>query len=166
MRVGGRIVHPSGLHYGALFEPFISEMMGAVAGPVVDSAFNFIPSGDMIDSGEAYLVRVELPGVAKENVKTELKGDFLIISGEKRDEYAQEEPKGTEGSAEKDKEKPVRRQKFGWTSYGSFVRQLMLPKDANRQAISASLKDGILTVTIPKTEPTITDVPISITVDE
>ena len=97
---------------------------------------DFLPGLDVTSDDRAYAMKVELPGVAPGDVKLEVKDGVLTVSGEKK-----EEKKG-------DSSRHVRE-----CSYGSFVRSMTLPEDADAEHITASSKNGILTVSIPKKAP-------------
>jgi len=81
-------------------------------------------------------MKVELPGVAPEAVKLEVNDGVLTISGEKKEETKDEQTK------------EVRE-----CSYGSFTRSMTLPEDADAEHITATSKNGILTVSIPRKAP-------------
>ena len=110
----------------------------------VDQMFNnfFAPSFferepfQMKSDDKAYAMKVELPGVAPEAVKLEVSDGVLTISGEKKEETKDEQTK------------EVRE-----CSYGSFTRSMTLPEDADAEHITATSKNGILTVSIPRKAP-------------
>jgi len=95
-----------------------------------------MPVVDMIDAGNEYLVEAELPGIDKDNVQIEVSEDGIEIRAEK------------EESKEEKREGYLRRER----GYQSFYRKLPLPEDASQEDIQASLSDGVLRVTIPKTK--------------
>ena len=84
------------------------------------------------------MITTELPGVKKNDVSIELEAGVLTIHGEKKSEREEK----------KEKRHWVER------SYGSFTRSLGLPSDAVTDRVEASFADGVLTVTIPKSEAT------------
>lgn len=94
------------------------------------------PSVDIASTDREYTINVELPGVDEKDVQVEVTGDTLRIRGEKRQE---KEQSGRDYYA-------VER------SYGSFRRALCLPEDANADGLSAMLKNGVLTVNVPRKE--------------
>jgi HSP20 family protein len=96
----------------------------------------FLPAVDISEHAEAYEVKVELPGVDKNDVKITVHKDILTIKGEKKQE---EEKKGKNFHR-------VER------SYGSFQRSFTLPSSVKGEKIEAVYNDGILTVTLPKVE--------------
>ncbi len=97
----------------------------------------FSPSADALNKEDCYEIRVELPGVTEKDVEISIENNSLTIRGEKRSERE-----------EKDKN-----YYFSERRYGSFERSFRLPDDVREAGISASYKDGILTLRLPKTEP-------------
>lgn len=94
------------------------------------------PSIDVEEQGDQLLVRVELPGIKKEDVNVSLERDQLIISGEKKCE---------ETSKDSNKHRSE-------CYYGRFYRSVSLPHDIDPGKVQAQFRDGILTVTLPKSE--------------
>jgi len=94
------------------------------------------PAVDIEEREDAYSVKVELPGVSKEDVKITLESNTLTIRGDKKQE---KEEKG------KNYHRVER-------SYGSFQRSFALPSTVKAEKIDASYKDGILEITLPKAE--------------
>ena len=94
----------------------------------------WVPSIDVVDQEGALLVRVEAPGVDAGSLDITVEGDTLSISGSRRFE---DEVK--EGGYQ-------RKELF----QGEFTRTILLPEGVDVEAISAASKDGIVTVTIPK----------------
>lgn len=91
---------------------------------------------DMFDEADKLLIKAELPGLDNEDIDIAIEGNSLIISGEKKE---QAEDKG------RDYYCAERR-------YGSFRRELFLPGSVDTDNIEASYRDGVLTLTVPKTE--------------
>lgn len=94
------------------------------------------PAVDITENGKEYLVKGEIPGVKKEDVKVDVTNGVLTISGERKFE---KEDKG-------EKYHRVER------SYGSFTRSFVLPEDVIGEKIAAEFKDGVIKVHLPKTE--------------
>ena len=89
-------------------------------------------------SGKAtYEIRVELPGVKKEDVEIELHDGVLTVKGEKRSETTEE----GEGFF------------FSERQYGKFQRTFRLPADAAEDGVEARYADGLLTIDVPKAVP-------------
>lgn len=104
--------------------------------PASLSEFDWNPSVDVSETDDSIIVTAEVPGVDPENIDVSVDENQLVISGEKKQE-------------EEEKEKNFYRME---RSYGSFKRIFTLPRSADVDKVSASQKDGVLTVTIPKTE--------------
>jgi len=94
------------------------------------------PSLDVFEEKDNVVVKAELPGMKKEEIEVSLVGDTLTISGERREE---EENKDAES---------YRSERF----FGRFQRSVTLPHQVDANKIQANYKDGILTVTLPKSE--------------
>ncbi len=95
---------------------------------------DWTPSADISETDTAYVIKAEIPGVSKEDVKVTLENGLLTIQGERKME---KEEKGK-------KFHRIER------SYGSFVRSFRIPEDADESAVKAEFKDGVLNVTLGK----------------
>jgi len=96
----------------------------------------FAPAVDIAEQENEYVVKVELPGVAKEDVKISVESNILTIKGEKKQE-------------KEEKNKNFHRVE---RSYGSFQRSFTLPSTVKNDKIDALFNSGILTITMPKSE--------------
>ena len=94
------------------------------------------PAVDVSESDKSYAVTVELAGAKKDDVSIECHENMLTIKGEKKSERE-----------EKDEHRH-----YVERSYGSFSRAFRLPADAAEDQVTASFRDGVLTVEIPKVE--------------
>jgi HSP20 family protein len=94
------------------------------------------PAFDVYEEKENYVVKAELPGLKKEDINVSLHDGNLIISGERKSETPGE---GTEVH---------RAERY----FGRFQRSVTLPATVNAAQVKAEYKDGILTVTLPKSE--------------
>jgi HSP20 family protein len=97
---------------------------------------SWAPVMDVYEDLDNLVVRAEVPGMKKEDINISLEKDVLTVSGERRNEKMSE---GSETSRE---------ERF----FGRFTRSITLPKQVNANAVKATYKDGILTVTLPKAE--------------
>ena len=96
-----------------------------------------VPSVNIIENEKDFEVEVAAPGLDKNNFKVELDNDMLMISAQRETQ-----------NEEKNKEGNYTRREF---SYESFQRSFQLPEDlVEKDKISASYRDGILHITIPK----------------
>ncbi|MCO5609026.1 hypothetical protein L7F22_063247 [Adiantum nelumboides] len=89
---------------------------------------------DWKETPEAHVFKANLPGLAKEDVKVQVEGRVLQISGERKKEETRAE----------DKWHRVERVQ------GSFLRRFRLPENAKVDEVKATMENGVLTVTLPK----------------
>jgi HSP20 family protein len=94
------------------------------------------PSVDVAESDGDIVVTAELPGIAKDDVDISLSNDVLTIKGEKKEEKE---------TKEENYHRIERR-------YGSFQRSIPLATGVQGDKAKANFKDGVLCVTIPKSE--------------
>jgi HSP20 family protein len=94
-----------------------------------------VPAVDVAEDDKAYHITAELPGLSDKDIEVNLSGDVLTISGEKRDER-------------EEKEKSYH---FSERRYGSFRRSFALPQGVDRDKVEATFKNGVLSLTLPKT---------------
>ena len=93
-------------------------------------------AGDVYEDGDKILVRLEAPGLKKEDFQIEVVGDRLTVRGEKRFE----------------KESETGRYRLLQCAYGAFVRHISLPSTVISEQANASYVDGVLRVMLPKNE--------------
>lgn len=105
-----------------------------------DSAL-FVPKLNVSSDDKEYLITLEAAGMEQKDLTVELKDKRLLIQGNKQEE---------EESKDKDFYRIERK-------FGTFQRVLALPEDANAEAIKASMKNGLLTIKIPRIESQIAD---------
>jgi HSP20 family protein len=94
------------------------------------------PAIDVFEDKDNVTVRAELPGMTKEQIEVSLHDGSLSISGERKQESKFEDAE------------VYRAERF----FGRFQRTVVLPAPVAADKVKAQYKDGILTVTLPKTE--------------
>ncbi|WP_149359150.1 Hsp20/alpha crystallin family protein [Lolliginicoccus suaedae] len=99
-----------------------------------DAPSAWVPNVDIEETGTAYQVEAELPGVSKDNIAIEYRDGVLHISGEVE---------------EKERDGIVHRRT---RRTGRFSYQVSLPTEIDHDNIGAQLNDGVLAVTLPKSE--------------
>ena len=99
-----------------------------------DLGFTVTPAIDIVEKEKAFEVTAEIPGLDAKNVDLQLSDNVLTIKGEKQEE-----------KEEKTKDRYVSERR-----YGSFRRSLQVPGSVDANKIEASFKNGVLTVTMPK----------------
>ena len=114
------------------WDPF-KEMAPFAALPAFEPA-SFAPSFDITENKDAFLFKADVPGVKKEDIEITTTGNRLQIAG-KRD---------SEHETKTDTVYTYERQ------YGSFCRSFTLPDGADLENAKSELKDGVLTLAVPK----------------
>ncbi|MBE7380107.1 MAG: Hsp20/alpha crystallin family protein [Leptolyngbya sp. SIO1E4] len=114
----------------SLFERFISGFGRETNG------LAFIPSVEMDETDTEFHLKLEVPGMRAEDLEIEANDEAISITGERKSE-------------KKSDEKGTLRSEF---YYGKFERFILLPSCINRNKVSAEYKDGILNLTLPKSE--------------
>ncbi len=115
----------------------VDRMFGPFAWPRdMGMKVEWSPTADIIESDKEYLVKAELPEVAKEDITLEVRDGMLVLRGERK--YEKEDKS----------EKVQRMERF----FGEFERSFVLPEDVDASQITAESKDGILRVRLPRTK--------------
>jgi len=96
----------------------------------------YAPRVDVVENKENFVVRAELPGMKKDDVKLTLENSVLTLSGEKRFDEKRDEDNFH----------------LRETRYGKFERSFRLTDNVDRSNIAADYKDGVLTISLPKTK--------------
>lgn len=112
------------------------RLMRQWASPISFSEAGWNPSVDVIETDAEIVVKAEIPGVNKEDIDLTVENNRMIISGEKKQEHE-----------EKDDNYYLMER-----SYGSFRRIFVLPAQADTEKVAASYRDGVLIVTVPKSD--------------
>jgi HSP20 family protein len=115
-----------------LFGTFFDSPTGAGNG----GSRRWIPAMDLVEEGDHYVLRADLPGVSEGDVKVELEDNVLTISGERKSEHEER----------KDGFYRVER------ASGAFSRSLTLPEGTDPDSIQAHFEKGVLEVRVPKPE--------------
>jgi len=114
--------------------PFRRDHSPEVAGPRREH-FPLRPAIDMVETTDGYRLTVELPGMSEKDVEIKLSNHHLTIRGEKTELHEEE----------------GRDFFLSERSYGAFHRAFRLPDGVNEGRIDATMANGVLTVTVPKT---------------
>lgn len=121
-----------------LFDYAFGRLLGSQELPRNGAQFldAWAPAVDLYEDKDTITVRAELPGMKKEDIDINLHDGFLIISGERKQDQKFE----TADS--------YRSERF----LGRFHRTISLPSEVDSDKITASYNDGVLSVTLPKSE--------------
>jgi HSP20 family protein len=120
--------------FDQVFAPFGFELPEMKAFETV-----WAPSMDVTETEKEFVVRVEAPGVHKENLDVNLEGNVLTVSG--RREFRKEE----------ENEEHIWRER----EEGKFIRSFRMPRPVQEGKVTAMYENGILTIRLLKTEPTV-----------
>lgn len=139
VRSGGRstaVINPS-REFEDIYDR-MGQLMNLAFGlaPVQMADLVWTPLADLDETDDAYIVKVDLPGVRKDQVEVQVQDRQLNITGEVP------EPQEDEG----------RRRHRRSRRTGRFELHTYLPGDVSADAVRAELADGVLTVTVPKAE--------------
>ncbi|HEX6406897.1 MAG TPA: Hsp20/alpha crystallin family protein [Gemmatimonadales bacterium] len=118
---------------GFLTEPFIPPF------PYETATTEWYPVLDLTENTEEFVVRLEVPGVHKENLDINLTGDLLTIQGRR------------ELMNEVSGETYLRRER----EVGKFVRKIRLPVPVVEKEVKATYQDGLLVIHLPKVAPAV-----------
>lgn len=113
-----------------LFEDFMQTE------PSASQGFFFRPGVEITENEKSFDILVSLPGMSKEEIKIETKGDDLIVSGERINKKKEENGKVH----------------FSEINYGSFTRSFYLPENIVKDKIEAEYENGMLHIRLPKGE--------------
>lgn len=102
--------------------------------PVYAEERGFMPTFDVKENKDGYVFKADLPGVKESDLDISLSGNMLTISGKREAE------KRDEGDTWYSYER----------TYGTFTRSFTLPEAADGENVRADLRDGVLTMTLPK----------------
>ena len=94
------------------------------------------PRTDISETEDRYVLRMDMPGLSRKDLNIELKDDTLTVSGERKTEH------------EENEESFHRVER----SYGRFFRSFTLPQASDTEKVKARMKEGVLTVEVPKRE--------------
>lgn len=115
------------------WDPF-REMSPFASMPELEAA-TFSPSFEVIENKDAFVFKADVPGINKDDLEITATGNRLQISGKRSQEH--ETKHGTVYTYER--------------QYGSFCRSFTLPDGADFEHAKSELKDGVLTLAVPKT---------------
>ena len=138
VRRGGRttsLVNPS-REFEDIYDR-MGQLMNFAFGDLARAEMPWVPLADLSETEDAYVVKVELPGVGKDQIDVQLQDRELVGSGE----IPEQEQDGQNGG---------RRRHRSTRRTGRFEFRAWLPGDVNADAVQGELTDGVLTLTVPK----------------
>ena len=123
--------------FDKLLDRFFDIPFGRFEVPLVET--EWAPALDCSETDKEFVVRLEAPGVHKENLDVTLEQNVLTVSGKR--EFRKEHE--TEEYIWREREE------------GKFIRSLRLPKVVDADKVLATYQDGVLTLRLPKAEPAV-----------
>lgn len=145
-----------------LFEDFdrdLNRLFGLTHGNGDHQAEWFNPTLNLAETETGYEVSLDLPGLTRDDINIEVKNGELWITGERKHESRTESPvpaEDEENVSEAEDSTEVVPTARTWhrleSSYGMFRRMVRLGDSVKGSEIAAEYKDGVLTITVPKSE--------------
>jgi HSP20 family protein len=130
-------LYPTSTRYAEPFDQLFDTFFGNAGRAASGNALMRAPETDVVETEREIRVITEMPGLRRENIDIDIENNVLTIRGEKREERTE----GEQG-----------RWHLAERRYGTFTRSFVLPRDVDAENIQASFQDGVLTVTVPKSE--------------
>jgi HSP20 family protein len=128
------------------FQPFDRDLSTRNFSDLLDDFFNeavgqtnrgkFMPGMDVSETDNQYLIAFEIPGMNKEDIQISLEDGLLTVSGERK----------MKNETDGEKFHRVERR------YGEFSRSIQLPDNVDSDSVKATYKDGILNISVDKSE--------------
>lgn len=100
----------------------------------IPSGFDFSPVADLKETDTEYVLRLDVPGIRKEDISIEVENNCVTVRGERKEEKEEESAK----------------RHYMEAAYGSFMRSFALPQMIEDSKVDAKYDAGVLTVVIPK----------------
>lgn len=123
--------------FGRDFDRLLQGMFSpATFGYAAQAPAALFPALNLHETEKGYTIEAELPGFTDANIEIDVRGDVLTLKGSR------------EGEINKEGATFHRRERWS----GSFERALRLPAEVDAERVSATLINGILTITLPKPE--------------
>ena len=124
--------------YPHTFNSFVDRFFNDdfIGSGVTANGKSFSPQVDIAETEKQFEIQFVIPGLDKKDIKIDVDGDQLTVSGERK--FENEKKEKNFHSVE--------------SYYGAFSRSFYLPDNTNTEKIDASYQDGILTLVVPKDE--------------
>ena len=113
----------------SIFDQFFGDSDG-------DTSAVWAPRTDLSETDDAFRIRLDVPGMQKDDITINLQNNTLTVSGERSSERKEEG------------EEYVRVER----AFGNFHRTFTLPDAVDQESVKAAYEDGVLTINVPKTE--------------
>ncbi|MDH3404864.1 MAG: Hsp20/alpha crystallin family protein [Acidobacteriota bacterium] len=127
---------PFARQMGRLMDEAFNEFLAPMSAGNESLGADWVPDVDIREDANKLLFTAEMPGLERDQVEITLENNVLSLSGERT----------LERDEEKEHYHRIER------AYGKFARSFRLPSNVDTQAATATFKDGLLTIELPKTE--------------
>jgi HSP20 family protein len=114
---------------------------------------NIVPPAEALEDNSTYVLRLEIPGVNPNDVDVNIIGNTLSIKAERRRYQSDAQQQQTAQTRDQQAQQP-RHLLFSEIPNGIIRREFQLPEDADRQKLNAEVRNGVLNLTIPKSQET------------
>ena len=142
-------------HFDRLFDTAFDQLFSQ---PTADAAPVRRPAIDVSESDRGYVVTLDVPGVAREDVKVSIDGRRVSIVAEAR---AAEAPTSEATAEAAEATKPTERVILRERAFASFARSFTLPSEIDQGSSQAKLDNGVLTLTLVKRDPVTTQISVN-----
>ena len=119
-----------------LFSTFFDTPTSRAGNGGTTASRRWIPAMDLVEAGEHFVLKADLPGISESDVNIEVENNVLTIAGERKTEHEEKH----EGYYRLER------------ATGAFARSLTLPEGIDAEAVKATFDNGVLEVRIPKPE--------------
>src|SRR5688500_11616797 len=120
------------------FAPLFEEFLRPVARGNNGRGLLGAPEADVVETEKDLMVVIDVPGCSPGDIELVLENNLLTISGERKSQWQEGDERRAFHLAER--------------RYGRFSRAFVLPRDVNQEGIQSRFENGVLMVTIPKSE--------------
>lgn len=122
-----------------LFSPLFDDLLGGTArGNRMQNLLRG-PEAEVVETDRAIRVAMDMPGLTPDQIDISLENNVLTISGERRSEWSEEDERDATWHLSERR-------------YGKFSRSFVLPRDVEQEGIEARFENGVLFVSVPKSE--------------
>ena len=118
-------------------DQFINSFFNENVGFIPKASPSWIPAFDVIEKEKKCEIRVEAPGMEKSDFAVSVKDGLITISGDKKIDHSDNKDGCT----------------YRESSEGRFSRSFRLPETVNEKKVGATYKDGVLTISVPRSKP-------------
>ena len=121
-----------------MLAPLFDDIFGLSRGSRMQNLLR-APESEVVETDREIRVAIDMPGMSSEDLDISLENNVLTVSGERRSQWSEGEERDAVWHLSERR-------------YGKFTRSFVLPRDVDQDAIQARFENGVLLVTVPKSE--------------